>query len=148
MKRYSQVNRCEEGNDERPPVTTTSIRYIHGDLADIEPGSIIFGDGDELNENQAILETLDNDFLKHIKSVQYTRSPYYRELIDFSEADKFDIVIYGHSCLNTGRTRLNTLFEHKNCVSMQPLLYKKGDTSIYTNSYRCFKDKKLMPLEL
>lgn len=35
----------------------TSLRYIHGHLSDT-PESIIFGHGDELDENQAILEKM------------------------------------------------------------------------------------------
>ncbi len=122
----------------------TSIRYIHGDLSDGDPESLIFGYGDEMDESQNILEAQNNEYFKHIKSVLYTRTPYYRELIDFADADKFDVVIYGHSCSNTDRTLLNTLFEHENCVSIQPFLHDKQDTSIYINIYRCFKDKALM----
>ncbi|MGV3600919.1 MAG: AbiH family protein [Dyadobacter fermentans] len=123
---------------------STSLRCIHGDLEDGSHNSLIFGYGDELDENQAILETLDDEFLRHIKSVLYTRSPYYREVIEFAESGEFDIIIYGHSCSNTDRTLLNTLFEHKNCVSIQPFLHNPNTSSIYTNIYRCFKDKTLM----
>ncbi|MCF0072203.1 bacteriophage abortive infection AbiH family protein [Dyadobacter sp. CY261] len=123
---------------------TTSLRYIHGDLDDGSSDSLIFGYGDELDESQAILERSGDEFLKHIKSVLYTRSPYYREVIDFADAGHFDIVIYGHSCSNTDRTLLNALFEHENCISIQPYLYDLSDTSIYMNIYRCFKDKQLM----
>jgi hypothetical protein len=98
----------------------TIVRYIHGDLNSIESNPIIFGYGDEQDEHQLVLETMDNEFFKHIKSVQYTRTPYYREMIDFADADKFDIIIYGHSCSNTDRTLLNTLFEHDHCISIQP----------------------------
>ncbi|KAA6438729.1 hypothetical protein FEM33_18040 [Dyadobacter flavalbus] len=54
------------------------------------------------------------------------------------------MIIYGHSCSNTDRTLLNTLFEHPNCISIQPFLRKPESASIYTNIYRCFKDKALM----
>jgi hypothetical protein len=144
---FDAIDNCNGEYHSRNQVAT-SVRYIHGDLADGTPSSLIFGYGDELDENQSILETLDDEFLKHIKSVLYTRSPYYREVIDFAEADEFDIVIYGHSCSNTDRTLLNTLFEHNNCVSIQPYLYDKNDTSIYINIYRCFTDKKLMRLRV
>ncbi|CAG5068998.1 hypothetical protein DYBT9623_01732 [Dyadobacter sp. CECT 9623] len=144
---FNAINSCN-GEYNSTNRVTTSLRYIHGDLDDGVPSSLIFGYGDELDEHQSILETLGNEFLKHIKSVLYTRSPYYREVIDFSEADEFDIVIYGHSCSNTDRTLLNTLFEHKNCISIQPYLYNEEDTSIYINIYRCFKDKKLMRLRV
>ncbi|WP_247237903.1 AbiH family protein [Telluribacter sp. SYSU D00476] len=140
---FDAIDACDLEYNSRVGVTT-SLRYIHGDLNDNNPRSLIFGYGDELDENQALLETLNDEFLRHIKSVLYTRSPYYREVIDFSDAGQFDIIIYGHSCSNTDRTLLNTLFEHENCVSIQPYLHNENDMSIYTNIYRCFKDKKLM----
>lgn len=122
----------------------TSIRYIHGNLIDNEADELIFGYGDELDEHQSILETKENEFLKHIKSVLYTRNAYYREIVDFADADDFDVIVYGHSCSNTDRTLLNTLFEHDRCISIQPFLHDKRDTSIYTNIYRCFREKKKM----
>lgn len=140
---FDAINRCNLPYNSDNKVTT-SLRCIHGDLDDDNPHSLIFGYGDELDENQALIENLEDEYLRHIKSVLYTRSPYYREVIDFADADKFDIVIYGHSCSNTDRTLLNTLFEHSNCVSIQPFLHNANDMSIYTNIYRCFKDKKLM----
>jgi L-lysine 2,3-aminomutase len=33
----------------------------------------------------------------------------------------------GHSCGNSDRTLLNTLFEHKNCVSIKPYYYEWTD---------------------
>lgn len=140
---FEAIDRCNLNYNSRNKITT-SVRYIHGDLDDNSPNSLIFGYGDELDENQAILENLNDEYLRHIKSVLYTRSPYYREVTDFSDADKFDIVLYGHSCSNTDRTLLNTLFEHQNCISIQPYLHDASDVSVYTNIYRCFKDKKLM----
>ena len=55
----------------------------------------------------------------------------------------------GHSCGISDRTLLNTLFEHKNCVSIKPFYYRKDDG---TDNYlelaqsisRNFTDKKLM----
>jgi len=143
QQNFKAIDNCNLDYNSRNRITT-SLRYIHGDLDDNSPESLIFGYGDELDENQAILERSDDEFLRHIKSVLYTRSPYYREVIDFADADQFDIVIYGHSCSNTDRTLLNALFEHENCVSIQPYLYDQNDPSIYINIYRCFKDKQLM----
>jgi hypothetical protein len=140
---FSAIDNCNLDYNSRNRITT-SLRYIHGDLDDGSPDSLIFGYGDELDENQLILERSGDEFLKHIKSVLYTSSPYYREVIDFADAGQFDIVIYGHSCSNTDRTLLNALFEHENCISIQPYLYDLSDTSIYMNIYRCFKDKQLI----
>lgn len=55
----------------------------------------------------------------------------------------------GHSCGNSDRTLLNTLFEHKNCVSIKPYYYQKEDGSdnyldIIQNVSRSFTDMKLM----
>lgn len=55
----------------------------------------------------------------------------------------------GHSCGNSDRTLLNTLFEHKNCVSIKPYYYQKEDGSdnymeIVQNICRNFTDMKLM----
>jgi hypothetical protein len=55
----------------------------------------------------------------------------------------------GHSCGNSDRTLLNTLFEHKNCVSIKPFYYKKEDgtdnyTEIVQNISRNFVDKKAL----
>lgn len=55
----------------------------------------------------------------------------------------------GHSCGNSDRTLLNTLFEHQNCVSIKPFYYvnKNGVDNyldIVKNIYRNFTDMKLM----
>ena len=55
----------------------------------------------------------------------------------------------GHSCGNSDRTLLNTLFEHQNCASIKPFYYKKDDNSdtyleIVQNISRNFTNMKLM----
>ena len=55
----------------------------------------------------------------------------------------------GHSCGNSDRTLLNTLFEHKNCLSIKPFYYIKEDGSdnyleMVQNISRNFTDMKLM----
>ena len=64
-------------------------------------------------------------------------------------ADYYQIYIMGHSCGNSDRTLLNTLFEHKNCVSIKPYYYQKTDGTdnymeIVQNICRNFTDMKLM----
>ena len=61
----------------------------------------------------------------------------------------YQVYIMGHSCGNSDRTLLNTLFEHKNCISIKPLYYIKEDGSdnyleIIQNISRNFTDMKLM----
>jgi len=124
------------------------VNHIHGRLN--EPESVIFGYGDEIDENyKKISDKNDNEYLKNIKSIKYLESPNYRNLLDFIESDTYQICIMGHSCGNSDRTLLNTLFEHKNCVSIKPFYYVKKDGTdnymeLVQNISRNFTDMKLM----
>lgn len=124
------------------------INNIHGCLD--SPESVIFGYGDELDENYRRLKEQGNsECLRHVKSIRYLEHDNYRRMLEFIESDSFQVVIMGHSCGNSDRTLLNTLFEHRNCVSIKPYFYIKPDG---TNSYseltininRNFTDPKLM----
>lgn len=122
--------------------------YIHGDIT--RPRTLIFGYGDELDDTYgSLLKSEDNEYLRHIKSIKYLESDNYRKLLQFIESDCFQIYIMGHSCGNSDRTLLNTLFEHKNCVSIKPYYHQKEDGSdnymeIVQNICRNFTDMKLM----
>ena len=124
------------------------INHIHGNLN--EPDSVIFGYGDELDENyKKMLEKNDNEYLRNIKSVKYLESSNYRNLLEFMESSPYQIFIMGHSCGNSDRTLLNTLFEHKNCVSIKPFYHKWDDGTdnymeLVQNISRNFTDMKLM----
>ena len=124
------------------------INHIHGVLSN--PDSVIFGYGDELDENyKSIVNKNDNEYLRNIKSIKYLETPNYRNLLEFIESSKYQIYIMGHSCGNSDRTLLNTLFEHKNCVSIKPFYYKKEDGTdnyieLVQNISRNFTDMKLM----
>ena len=123
------------------------INHIHGELS--KPESIIFGYGDELDENyQKISNLNDNEYLTNFKSIKYLESDRYRKALQFMDAAPYQVFIMGHSCGNSDRTLLNTLFEHKNCVSIKPYYYKDGDKDNYLeivqNISRNFKDMKLM----
>ena len=55
----------------------------------------------------------------------------------------------GHSCGKSDRTLLNTLFEHRNCVSIKPYYYQKPNGTdnyieLVQNISRNFTDMKLM----
>lgn len=124
------------------------INHIHGKLCN--PNSIIFGYGDELDDNyKSIINVNNNEYLQNIKSIKYLETQNYRNMLEFIESAPYQIYIMGHSCGNSDRTLLNTLFEHKNCVSIKPFYYVKEDGSdnyleIITNISRNFTDMKLM----
>ena len=124
------------------------IIHIHGDLDSTQ--SMIFGYGDELDDvYQDLLKLSDNECLKNIKSIRYLESGNYRKMLQFIESAPYQVYIMGHSCGNSDRTLLNTLFEHKNCVSIKPFYYKKEHGSdnymeIVQNICRNFTDMKLM----
>ena len=102
--------------------------YIHGELR--KPKSIIFGYGDELDKNyQDILDTNDNELLRNVKSVKYLETRHYRDMLEFIQEAPFQVLIMGHSCGNSDRTLLNTVFEHENCVSIKPFYHKWDDGS-------------------
>ena len=125
----------------------TQCNYIHGQLED--PEHIIFGYGDELDKSfQQILDMNDNRLLNNIKSVRYLETGHYRRLLEFLMAAPFQVFIMGHSCGNSDRTLLNTIFEHENCMSIKPFYHKSEDgkdnyMEITQNIYRNFTDMKL-----
>lgn len=122
--------------------------HIHGSLANLP--SIIFGYGDEMDKHYKELEEYhNNEYLNNVKSIKYLESKKYRELLDFVESAPYQIYIMGHSCGNSDRTLLNTLFEHKNCVSIKPFYYVKDNgednyTELVQNISRNFKNKQAL----
>lgn len=125
------------------------IIHIHGELNN-SMNPIIFGYGDELSKEYMEIENLNNnDFLENIKSINYLGTDNYKKLLNFIESDKYQIFILGHSCGNSDRTLLNTLFEHENCVSIKPYYYRKKDgtdnyNDIIKNISRNFSNKASM----
>ena len=104
------------------------FNYIHGELE--HPENIIFGYGDELDKKyKDILERNDNNLLKNIKSVKYLETRRYHDMLEFLMSAPFQVIIMGHSCGNSDRTLLNTVFEHENCVSIKPFYHKRDDGS-------------------
>ena len=124
------------------------VNHIHGELN--KPESVIFGYGDEIDERYKIMsEKNNNEYLRNIKSIKYLESPNYRNLLEFMESAPYQVFVIGHSCGNSDRTLLNTLFEHKNCVSIKPFYYKRKDGTdnymeLIQNISRNFTDMKLM----
>ena len=125
-----------------------SVNQIHGFLSN--PLRVIFGYGDELDENyKSILNKNENKYLRYIKSIKYLESNNYRNLLTFIDSSPYQVLIMGHSCGNSDRTLLNTIFEHQNCVSIKPYYYinEKGEDNfldIVQNISRNFTDMKMM----
>ena len=124
------------------------LNYIHGELDN--PQNIIFGYGDEMDKDYQSLKNLnDNGCLRNLKTIKYLETDNYRNALAFMNSAPFQVYIMGHSCGNSDRTLLNTLFEHKNCISIKPYYYIKEDGSdnyldIIQNISRNFTDMKLM----
>ena len=124
------------------------LNYIHGHIE--KPHSVIFGYGDELDENyNRLKEQNNNEYMRHVKSINYMESDNYKKMLAFIESAPFQVCIMGHSCGKSDRTLLNTIFEHRNCVSIKPYYYQKADGTdnyieLVQNISRNFTDMKLM----
>lgn len=119
---------------------------IHGKLNNVE-NPIIFGYGDELDSEYFVIENKnDNRFLEHFKSINYAKTDNYKQVLEYIDSDLFQICIMGHSCGNSDRTLLNTIFEHDNCASVKIYYHQKSATQnnyldIYKNISRNFNNK-------
>lgn len=125
------------------------IINIHGELNN-PTNPLIFGYGDELDEeHKNIVNLNENECLENIKSINYLLTENYRILLDFMNSDAYQIYVMGHSCGNSDRTLLNTLFEHNNCISIKPFYHLRKDGSEdyiekAQNIYRNFTDMSLI----
>lgn len=129
----------------------TDIIHIHGELNNPK-NPMIFGYGDEIGEDYKKIEDLEeNELLKNVKSIRYQDTNNYQRLMEFIESDYYQVFVMGHSCGNSDRTLLNTLFEHENCLSIKPYYYQFGENAedsnysdIVRNISRNFRDKPAM----
>ena len=128
-------------------LTSNTFINIHGVLDN--PGSIIFGYGDEIDAYYEEIENLNNnEFLKHIKSFDYLKTDNYGSLINFIKSGlDYKVVILGHSCGISDRVLLNTIFESENCKEIKIYYYAWEGGNDFTektqNISRHFhKDKK------
>lgn len=104
------------------------INHIHGDLE--KPDDIIFGYGDELDDKYGELVKLyNNEYLRNIKSTKYLETDNYRKMLAFINSTPYQVYIMDLSCGNSDRPLLNTLFEHKNCISIKLFYCIKEDGS-------------------
>jgi hypothetical protein len=132
-------------------ITNSSIDciHIHGELGN-KDNPVIFGYGDEIDENFKHIENLnDNRFLDNVKSINYLLTNNFKRLLDFINANEYQIYIMGHSCGISDRTLLNKLFEHNNCKSINLYYHYKDDgtddyTNLVQNISRNFNDKSKM----
>lgn len=125
------------------------IIHIHGSLDKNQANPIIFGFGDELDDDYKLIEKLeDNVYLENIKSIKYLETENYKNLLQFINSGKYQIFLFGHSCGTSDRTLLNTLFENDNCVSIKPFFYQWEDGNNYSdiirNISRNFNNKAVM----
>ena len=129
----------------------TDIIHIHGELKNPN-NPMIFGYGDEIGEDYKKIEDLEeNELLKNVKSIRYQDTNNYQRLMEFIESDYYQVFVMGHSCGNSDRTLLNTLFEHENCLSIKPYFHQSGEkeednnySDIVRNISRNFRDKPAM----
>ncbi len=116
---------------------------IHGSTVD-DDNPIIFGYGDEIDENFKKIEDLNNnDLLIHSKSRYYAQTNNYQRLFKFLEQDFYEVYILGHSCGLSDRVMLNAIFENPKCSKIKIFYYQneKGENNyidIYQNIARHF----------
>jgi hypothetical protein len=145
---YSNPEDFNKYNLKRFPNVKT-IR-IHGNIAKSDNNPIIFGFGDELDEDYKLIEKLnDNDYLENIKSINYLETDNYKQLLEYINSGMYQIFIFGHSCGISDRTLLNTLFEHDNCASIKIFYHhiteqEDNYSDIVRNISRNFNDKAKM----
>lgn len=124
--------------------------HIHGTLNPDHKNPIIFGFGDEIDEDYKTIENLnDNRYLENIKSIKYLETDNYKNLLEFLNGHEYQVFIFGHSCGISDRTLLNTVFEHKNCVSIKPFYHRINQnednySDIVRNISRNFNNKTVM----
>jgi hypothetical protein len=129
-------------------INSDKVIHIHGELGN-HKNPVIFGYGDDIDEKYKRIEQLNNnEYLTNIKSIKYLETRNYQEMLKFIDVDDYVIYIMGLSCGNSDRTLLNTLFEHKNCLSIKVFFHQRDDQTndyydVVRNISRNFTDKSL-----
>lgn len=116
------------------------VIHIHGEL-DNNDNPIIFGYGDEYDENYSKIENCGNDrFLENMKSINYSQTGNYKNLLSTLNEDFYQVCILGHSCGKSDRTLLKTMFEHENCASIKIYFREfEKDGKLYDNYLDIYK---------
>lgn len=147
-KQYKRQTTEQQLSRDRQP--TIASNNIHGSIYEPNKNPIIFGYGDELDEEYKNIENLnENKYLENIKSINYLESGHYKSLLSFIESGYYEIFIFGHSCGISDRTLLNTMFEHDNCASIRVFFHERENgednySDIVRNISRNFNDKAKM----
>ncbi len=131
-------------------ISNKEFIHIHGTIGKEDNNPIIFGFGDELDEDYNKIERLNNNkYLENTKSVRYLDTANYKRLLKFINSGSYQILVMGHSCGISDRTLLNTLFENDSCASIKTYYYQEsvnkdnfGD--LIKNISRNFNDKSKM----
>jgi len=128
---YTSTERAYEG------FVNFNAIHIHGELNN-EDNPLIFGYGDELDDSYLEIEKLKNDaYLDNMKSINYSKTNNYKRVLSILESGMFQVYIMGHSCGNSDRTLLNTIFEHENCASIKLFYYQDSlNTDRYLDTYK------------
>ena len=144
---FNYTNTIQNYTPNPQAIHLCKFNHIHGSLDN--PEEMIFGYGDEMDKDFKDLENRnENELLENSKSIKYLETSHYRNLLNFIEGGPFQVYIMGHSCGNSDRTLLNTIFEHENCISIKPFCYINDNgednySELTRNIYRNFTDKKL-----
>ena len=147
-KIYSNPREFDQFNAGR--FTTVQSIHIHGTTDSRDNNPIIFGYGDEIDDDYKSIEKLnDNNYLENIKSINYLETDNYKKLLEYVNSGNFQIFIFGHSCGISDRTLLNTVFEHENCTSIKLFYHQKAEdinnySDLVRNISRNFNDKAKM----
>ncbi|WP_179354680.1 AbiH family protein [Winogradskyella vidalii] len=147
-KIYENPREFDQFNEDK--FTSTEFVHIHGTTDSRDNNDIIFGFGDELDDEYKSIEKLnDNTYLENIKSINYLETDNYKKLLEFVNSGNFQIFIFGHSCGISDRTMLNTIFEHDNCASIKLFFHQRSENNdnysdIIRNISRNFNDKAKM----
>lgn len=145
---YKNPREFDQFNDKK--FTKCKTIHIHGTTNVCEKNPMVFGFGDELDDDYKSIEKLnDNKYLRNIKSINYLEADNYKGLLEFINNENYQVYIFGHSCGVSDRTLLNTIFEHDNCASIK-LFYHQitseidNYSDIIMNISRNFNDKAKM----
>lgn len=147
-KIYNNPREFDQFNDDR--YTSVKSIHIHGTTNDRDNNPVIFGFGDEIDDDYKSIEKLnDNNYLENIKSINYLNTGNYKIFLEYINSGNFQVFIFGHSCGISDRTLLNTIFEHENCASIKLFYHQKAEdidnySDIVRNISRNFNDKAKM----